>query len=501
MGRLVEAELVFRRGTPPDATYLFKHALVRDAAYESLLKSKRAALHARLADILSARGDAPPEVTARHAEAAGQTGRAIALWQEAGERALARPAYREAVTSFTNAIRLCAATDQDEAVLRREQALQLLLGQALIANRGYQAEETLAAFRRALALADGTGEVGLQLPALFGLWAGQHIAATGSAALADRYAALAEGQPDTGARVVGLRMIGLERFYAGRFREPLALTKAGLAAYDPLAHRGLARRYGHDPRAATANYHAWNLWHLGLADQADRTMRENLAWTRAFGHANTTGLVLCFGTMTHIWLREPDRVRAAAQEAIALAEEMALPLWHAWGRIQLGWALSQADAAGGIDEMNAGLAEARRIGAGRFAPFHLGLLADAQTRAGRHAEARASLAAAFRELAHGHHRAFAVELHRTRAAAELHDPDGSGDRAEAELREALQLARAQEALALELRVARDLAALLAGRGDRRCAGALLRPVHAAFGEGFATRDLVEAAALLGQLAG
>ena len=500
MGHLVEAELVFRRGTPPDATYLFKHALVRDAAYESLLKSKRAAMHARLADILAARGDAAPEVTARHAEAAGRLRQALDLWEEAGARALARPAYREAIASFENAIRLCPAMGDGREERRREQGLRLQLGQALIANQGYQATDTLQAFARALELADAIGDVGLQLPALFGLWAGQHIAGTGSAALADRYAALAETHADAGARLVGLRMIGLERFYAGRFRESLAITTAGLELYDPGAHHDLMHRFGHDPRAASANYRAWSLWHLGHADQAERTMQENLRWIRTLDHANTTGLVLCFGTMTYIWLRRPEQVLAAASEAIALADEMTLPLWHAWGRIQLGWAWSQADAAAGIDEMAAGIEEARRIGAGRFAPFHLGLLADAQTRAGRLAEAERTLGAAFAKLAAGHHQAFAAELHRIRAALHRHAGGSHGQLAETELGRALALAQEQEAPALALRAGRDLAGLLASRGERRRALDLLAPIRAGFTEGLATADLTETAELLRALA-
>ena len=499
MARLVEAELIFRRGTPPDATYLFKHALVRDAAYESLLKTRRAALHARLLDILTQRGDAAPELMAQHAELAGQTARALDLWQEAGMRTLARPAYREAIASFENGIRVCRAMGDSPALRRREQSLYLELGQALIANQGYQAASTLYAFERALALADAMGEVGLQLPPLFGLWAGHHIAGTGSSALADRYARLAEAQPDGGPRLVGLRMLGLERFYDGRFRESLAITKAGLAIYDPATHRDLAHRFGHDPRAASANYKAWNLWHLGLVEQAELTMRENLRWTRQFDHANTTGLVLCFGTMTYIWLRQPDQVLTAAREAIALAEEMTLPLWHAWGRIQLGWALSQGDAAAGLVEMAAGIEEARSIGAGRFEPFHLGLLADAHLRAGRPADAQAVLSRAFEGQALAHHRAFAADLHRIRGAAWRQLEGSNCPAAEADLHQAIALARDQEAPALELRAARDLAGLLADRGERRQACDLLAPVYGCFTEGFATPDLIEAKALLDAL--
>ena len=209
-------------------------------------------------------------------------------------------------------------------------------------------------------------------------------------------------------------MLGLERFYEGRFQESLALVEEALAAYDPVAHRDLAHRFGHDPRAGAANYKAWNLWHLGLSDRAAATIEENLRWIREVDHANTTGNVLCFGTMTNIWLRQPDRVEAAAREARRLAEEMTLPLWHAWASIHLGWALSQRGAAPGLDEIEAGLREARAIGAGRFEPFNLGLAAEAYTRAGRRDEAWASLAEAFAALAQGHHQAFAADLHRLR---------------------------------------------------------------------------------------
>jgi len=497
--QLVEAELVFRRGTPPDATYLFKHALVRDAAYESLLKARRRALHARLLEVLENRGDAAPEVKAQHAEAAGLTERALDYWEQAGTQALARPAYKEAIANLENGVRLCRAMGEERQWKSREQTIQLQLDQALIANQGYQAAVTLRVFERALELADEIGDVSLQLPAVFGLWAGHHIAGTGSGELARRYATLAGTQPETGPRLVGLRMLGLERFYEGHFEESLALTNKGLDIYDPIAHRDLAHRFGHDPRAASANYKAWNLWHLGFPDQAARTFEDNLRWMRQVNHANTTGLVLCFGTMTNIWLRRPEPVENAACEAIRLAEEMTLALWHAWGRIHLGWALSQQDAARGLEEIEAGLREAHQIGAGRYEPFHLGIAADAYARAGRQDEARRSIAKAFAALALGHHLAFAADLYRTRAVLLLRIDAGERGAAEADLRRALEIARQQEAPSLQLRAARDLARLLAEQGERQQAVDLLAPVYGGFTEGFHTPDLMEAEALLEEL--
>jgi class 3 adenylate cyclase/predicted ATPase len=499
MQQLVEAELVFRRGTPPDATYLFKHALVRDAAYESLLKAKRRTLHAHLLDVLEAAGGGAPEVKAQHAEAASLIPRAIGYWEEAGALALLRPAYKEAIANLENGVRLCRMMGEEPQWKLREQAIQLQLGQALIANQGYQAEATLRAFERARELAEEIGDISLQLPAIFGLWAGHHIAGTGSAELARRYAALAETRPETGTLLVGLRMLGLERFYEGRFEESLALTNKGLEIYDPIAHRDLGRRFGHDPRAASSNYKAWNLWHLGFPDQAASTFEDNLRWMREVNHANTTGLVLCFGTMTNIWLRRPEHVESAAREAIRLAEEMSLALWHAWGRIHLGWALSQQDAARGLEDIEAGLREAHQIGAGRYEPFHLGIAADACARAGRPDQARSCIFKAFAGLALGHHRAFAAELHRTRAAVLLQLDADHRDAVEKDLRRALEIARQQEAPSLQLRAARDLARLLIEQGERQQAADLLAPVYGSFDEGFDMPDLREAKALLDEL--
>ena len=356
------------------------------------------------------------------------------------------------------------------------------------------------AFEHALVPADEIGDASLQLPAVFGQWASRYIRGTGSGELAHRYGVLAEAQAESGLRLVGLRMLGLERFHEGRFRESLVLVRKSLDIYDPVAHRDLASRFGHDPRAAAMNYETWILWHLGFPDQAVRTSEDNLRWTRQVNHATTTGLVLCFGiNLSHIWMRQPARVESAAREALLLAEEMSMALWHAWAQIHLGWALSQLGKASGLDEIKAGLHEAREIGAVRLEPLHLGIAADAYSRAGRHDEAKASIAEAFAALEHGGDLALAAELYRLRA--ELLTRAGARERGavEADLLRALEIAGQQEALSLQLRAARDLAALWAERGERQQAADLLAPIYGAFTEGFDTLDLVESKALLDDL--
>ena len=500
LNQLTESGLAFRRGTLPDATYTFKHAMIRDAAYESMLKGKRIALHARLVDVLEEQTDVAPEVKAQHAEAAGLTERALGYYEQAGAQALDRPAYKEAIANLESAVRLCQAMGEALQWKRREQILHLQLGQALIANQGYQASATLRAFELALALADEIGEVLLQLPAVFGQWAGHYIRGARTGEFAKRYSVLAETQTDTGSRLVGLRILGLERFHEGRFGESLSLVRQSLASYDPVLHGDLVHRFGHDPRTAAANYEAWNLWHLGFPDQAARTSEDNLRWTREVDHANTTGIALIYGvTIPNIWLRRPARVESAAREALHLAEEKSLALWHAWAQIHLGWALSQQGKASGLDEIEIGLHEARQMGAGRFEPLHLGLAAEAYVCAERHDEAKASIAKAFAANERSNDAALAAELHRLRGTLFLSGNSAQRDAGEADLRRALEIAREQAAPSLQLRAARDLASQLADRGERRQANELLAPIYNCFTEGFDTKDLIEARALLDQL--
>ena len=268
MQKLVDAELVFRRGhrrMPTISSNMHSCGMLLTRAFS---RAKRLSLHARLLEILESRGDAAPEVKAQHAEAAGLFGKSLDYWEQAGRQAVARPAYKEAIASFENGIRLCGQLGTAEQWRRREQSLQLQMGQALIAKLGYSASATLNAFERALELADEINDVSLQLPALYGKWASHYIAGLQFGDLAPRFVEFAKLQPDTGTTLVGQRMLGLECFHKGNYRESLKLVRSSLALHDPVAHRDLAQRYGHDPRAAATSYEIWNLWYLGFPEQA-----------------------------------------------------------------------------------------------------------------------------------------------------------------------------------------------------------------------------------------
>ncbi|GAB5468207.1 MAG: AAA family ATPase [Rhodospirillales bacterium] len=399
LDRLIAAELVFRRGSTVAGGFIFKHALVRDAAYESLLKRRRQELHGKLVEVLERQENVTPEVLARHAEAAGMREKAIEHWSAAAALAMDRPAYKEAIASFQAAIDLIRGFEEDPERHRRELELQVKLGQALIANLGYQAPATMNAFERALELAEMIGETRLLVPSLVGLWSGRYISNKPSLDTANRLADIVGSTDDDGAKCISARVLALERFHMAEYRHSLELVERALNIYDDRTHRDLALSFGHDPRVAATNYKAWNLWHLGFMEQAQSAAEASLDWARQVDHPNTIGLSLCYGiSLTNIWLGDVDRVREAAEETVRLAEEKSLALWDAWGRIYLGWALSREVPGDGIDQLLSGLEAARRIGAGRLEAFHLSLTADAQSTSGRHDDADRLFSNAFSVL-------------------------------------------------------------------------------------------------------
>lgn len=242
---------------------------------ESLLKAKRLALHARLVEILESGGDAVPEIVAQHAEAAGLSKKALDYWEQAGADAMAHPAYKEAITHSTAAIRLCREISDHRSSQGRELQLQVRPGQALIAHLGYQAPATRAAFERALELAEDIGEPELVMPSIYRLWASRYVANTPSADLADRLAELTASGTDTGPRCVALRMLALERCHAGHYTPARARRSGARDLRSSRAPRAGAPLWPRSTDAA-ASYRAWNLWHLGLPDQARNATEQ--AW-------------------------------------------------------------------------------------------------------------------------------------------------------------------------------------------------------------------------------
>jgi tetratricopeptide (TPR) repeat protein len=300
LGELAAAELVFRRGTPPEASYTFKHALVRDAAYESLLRSRRQAMHRRIAEVLEERltdaGGTGPEVLARHLTDAGLAARAIPYWRRAGELAAGRSANLEAVAHLTKGLELVGTLPDAPGRLDEELALLLAIGGPVMASKGYGAPEVERAYGRAWALCDRLGRTAELSPVLRGLWSCHLVRGEYRRArdLAERLVALADGQGQL-RRAPAQRALGTTLFFLGRFTdatavldESVAIDDAAAAWEDP-AHLLL---YTERAGAVARLYSAWALWYRGFPDGAVRRMEAGLALSRRLGHASGLAFAL-----------------------------------------------------------------------------------------------------------------------------------------------------------------------------------------------------------------
>lgn len=492
LDQLVEAELIYpaggsgpQRGAPAQA-FDFKHALVRDAAYESLLKSTRRDLHARLFGLLCDDLATPAAVTARHAEAGELPLDAMAAWERAGSAALARPAYSEATAGFTAAIRVCQGLGDTEEMLRQELRLTNRLGLAQMGALGYQAEPVGESFQRALSLAERIGDPNLVFPAVFGLCthrytAGQPFAAFGRlvAQAHDLLAPLDDKSRRLNApRVLALQTV--EQFHAARFEAAIERVDRVHAVYDSDLMGALVYRYGEDSRVTATGYKAWALSFLGRTDEAQAAVAQAVSWARELDHAASLCMALLNGAARNaLWLRDLDTVMAASAEALNLARRQSLPLWQGYAQLQLGLAVAQIGKAAEVAMLAEGLERFLGSGVRVLETPNLTMLAEAQMRLGDLAAARKTLAAARTAIARSEDLPFAPDL--ARAEAKLALADGA-DSAQAQqlLRYALDQAQTQHAMLPALRVATDLARLLAEGGAPETARTILSSSVAAF---------------------
>jgi predicted ATPase len=504
LDQLVASELVFRRGAPPDATYSIKHALVQDAAYQSLLRSRRQQLHGRIAGVLEKRlldaVDAQPEVLAHHCTEAGLAEKAVDYWHQAGRLASERAALAEAIGHFGKALELLGAFRDPSAGMQREIDLQIALGGALIAAKGYAAPETGRAYARAGELCRQVGDVGRLFPLLFGQWVfhmarAEHAAAQEIAAEALR---AAERDGDAAGLVVGHRAVGIGSLWRGDLVDARAHLEQELALYDPERHRCLASVYAYDPRLAGLSGLAFTLFQLGYPEQAVARCREAVDDAARLSHPAGLAYVLHHACMLDQVRRDAAAVRQRAAALVALSAEHGFALWQAAGTVLDGWALAEGGRAPvGSARIEDGLAAYRATGAGLFVPYFLALLGTTRAAAGATAEARRLLAEALDAGRASGERWFEAELYRLQG--ELSSAAGDRVTAEACFLGAIACAREQSARLWELRATTSLARLRADRGERAEASGLLVPVHCWFTEGFDSPDLREAKALLDEL--
>ena len=505
--QLVAAEFLYQRGVPPQATYRFKHALIQDAAYQSLLKSTRQRYHQRIAQVLEARfpetAETQPELLAQHYTEAGLSAQAIAYWQQAGQRALQRSANLEAVSHVTKGLEVLKALPETLERVQQELALHLTLGPALMNTRGPAAPEVERAYARACELGRQVEDTPQLFSALWGL-SYSHMARAKlqtACEVGEELLGVARQLQDPVLFVEAHRTLVIPLTWQGEFGLALAHAQHGLALYDPQQMHSHALRYGQDSGVTCRLFGALCLWLLGYPDQARQWSEEALTQAQRLLHAFTLAQALLFSAVLYQLRREAAVVQERAEAERALCTEHGFAYYLAWGTLLRGWALAaQGEWAEGIAQIREGLATWWAIGARTVWPWFLALLAEACGRAEQVEEGLRALDEALEAMQTTEERVYEAEVYRLKGELLLQQSAAQQGEAEESLQQALAVARRQQAKSLELRAATSLSRLWQRQGKHAEARDLLAPIYGWFTEGFDTADLREAKALLEALA-
>jgi class 3 adenylate cyclase/predicted ATPase len=503
LDRLIAAGLLFRQGLPPHASYLFKHALVQDAAYSTLLRAGRHDLHSRIAQTIEARfperTENEPGLLAYHFTEAGLTERAIDYWLKAGQLAMAHSAMNEAVSQLRKGLQLISTAPESKKGQQQELDLQIALGRALIASRGYTEDTVGETYTRARQLCDKLGENGQLHLVVFGEWLFHVLRGelTLSLGMADDLLSSARNQNDAGIEYLA-HSVYLRSFFAmGEFRKALSHGEQALRLYDPSYRDRLAAMTAEDPQCATLMFCSLVLMCLGYLDQARSKLQDAIATARSGAQAHTIAYATALACMGNYCLRDGQNLAACLEEVLVLSNKYGLSFWEAWGNHFRGHNLArQGHPQEGIDLISKCSAGIDMAGMVTYRPFRLLLLADAYGMSGQAGEGLKHISAAADVIELTRERWLEAELYRMRGELLV-----GSDRAAAEknYHTALGIARQQQAKSWELRAAMSMARLWRDQGKRDEARELLAPVYSWFTEGFDTRDLKEAKALLGEL--
>ncbi len=400
---MTEAELLSQTGTPPRSVYAFRHALIQDAAYETLLKSRRARYHGKTADVLlrdfASQAEAEPELVARHFSLAGQPDRAVEYWLRAGRRAGERSAHLEAVAHLEKALQEIDLLPKSAERDAREYAVRIPLGASLLTLRGWSSAEVEKNYQRALKLSASSSEKQEMLIALRGLTNVFFLKGELKKArkLADRELAIARDQDSQTMLMGGYRSVGMCSFFAGQFVAARGNLEQASAIYDPAIHHGHRFVYGTDPAVISRSVLGWAHWFLGDFQAARRSIAAALSLAAELDHPFSLAYANSLAASVHQVFREPDTVVQHAELAIAISEENGYPYWIAWSTALKGWAMSALGRhEDGIAAVDRGLEIYESTGARQVRPYILTLLAEIQGRAGAPEAGLATLKAACR---------------------------------------------------------------------------------------------------------
>ncbi|WP_283816508.1 AAA family ATPase [Bradyrhizobium sp. AUGA SZCCT0431] len=505
LDQLSKADLIFPRGVLPEATYIFKHALVQDAAYRSLLRSTRRQLHGRIAQAITELTpqivETQPELLAHHYAQAGLIDDAIAYGLRAGRRSAARSANEEAITHYTKALELLATKSEGAERDRLELELLIALGVPTIAARGYMAADIEVIYGRARQLCDRVPDTLHLFTVLRGLWNAAFLRQPLLKAqeLSSEVMTLANAEGDDTRRALAHRAQGCSFFFRGEFGPGWESFRRAIDLWDVDRARTEILVYGEDPSVLCRAYGSWLQWCLGYPDKSGVLICKALADAERLSNPFIYAFALGLASLLHILRNEFSRAIEYADASSAISTEHGFPQWAANAMIMRGRARAALGVVeDGIAEMEEGWAGWQALG-GKLITTHVTVaLAEACMGAGRMAAGLNWIKVAAEHARTFHERFLEAEIHR--AHGELLLARGATGDAEACLRRSMKIAQHQKAKSLELRTATVLAQLWQHQGQREAAYDLVAPIYGWFSEGFDSPDLRNARALLDDLA-
>ena len=503
LDQLVRSELMFCRGNIPHAVYTFKHALVRDAAYAGLLKSRRVHLHAAIAKALEQEFpevvQTQPEIVAYHYTQASVYANALHYWYEAGKQSAARSAHKEAVSHLKQGLNQIPNIDDPMLRNKSELLLQTSLGHSLRAIEGWSTDSVKHAYTRALQLCKESGLDEHAFPAVFGLWTWNYLrAALGEAqALAQHLLNTAETIDDSVCKVLACEALGFTLFAGGNFADAQGELGRSIALCEDDKAAAYLDLSAQDPRVHVRSYDAMTLWLLGYPDQALRICDEARRYADASQHPFSQAIARTISLRVHQFRGDAAVVADQANAAVAYCEEHGFVHYLAMARILRGWARAiQGESEKGIVEIQVGLEQERATGALLLESYSLGLLADACIKNKRYVEAFKFLEQAQLRLDDENSvRFYAAEIYRLLGETCLRSGQNL-DRAKYYFVKGLEIARAQKAKSLELRLCVSTCDLAEQGENTNRYHSELRHIYESFTEGFDTIDLVNARARL-----
>jgi predicted ATPase len=502
------AEFIYEQPALTDAEYIFKHALTQEVAYNSLLIGRRKLLHERaghaLESLFAEQLDDHLGELAHHYSHSDNVAKAVEYLGRAGKQALQRSAHTAAIGSLTEAIDLLSRLPDGTERIQRELQLQLVVGPALSAIKGWSAPEVERAYFRARELCKRLGDPPELFHTLVGVWLVYYI--RGEIRMADELAEQlmhrAQSKNDSTHLLLAHDALGSTSFEMGKLLPAREHKEAAISLYDPARHGPFATRKSFDAKGYALSYVAMTLWILGYPDQALQRASEAVEFTQALSHPLSLAGVEFFLGVVQQFRHEARAAQKAAEHAIALSVEHGFTFWLPLATILRGWAMAQQGLNGeAIAQMEEGLAAFRATGAGTGRPHWLSLLAEACVESGRLNDGLSVLAEAHAFANETEGRKYDAEIYRLKGELLLKQDDSNAAEAQSCFQRAIEIARNQSAKSWELRATTSLARLLAKQGRRDEARAMLADIYGWFTEGFDTADLKDAKALLDELSG